>query len=106
MTNGGGSIGASSGSQKTFDAFIYESASKTATTIQVTTTKRTDSVKEGGIQWLQDLGVGKFCYIAVSPPGTPLDLPFPNKWNNSPSGPLIPDKYILALEFLPIDAKH
>jgi hypothetical protein len=37
----------SSGSQETFDAFIYESASKTATTIQATTTKRTHSVKRG-----------------------------------------------------------
>jgi hypothetical protein len=92
-----------SGSQETFDAFIYESASKTATTIHVTTTaKRTHSVKEGGIRWLQSLGVENFRYIAVSTPDTPLDLPFPNKWNNSPSGPLIPDKYILALESLPI----
>ena len=91
----------SSGSQETFDAFIYESASKTATTIQIITAKRTYSVKEGGIIWLQSLGVENFRYIVVSTPRTPLDLRFPNKWNTSSSGPLIPDKYILALESLP-----
>ena len=91
-----------SGSQETFDAFIYESASKTATTIQITTAKKTHSVKEGGIKWLQSLGVEKFRYIAVSTPNTQLDLPFPNKWNDGHSGPLIADKYILALQSLPI----
>jgi hypothetical protein len=91
----------SSGSQETFDAFIYESASKTATTIKVTTAKRTHTVKEGGIIWLQSLGVENFRYLVVSTPRTPLDLRFPNKWNTSPSGPLIPDKYILALDSLP-----
>jgi hypothetical protein len=91
----------SSGSQETFDAFIYKSASKTATTIQVTTLNRKHSVKEGGISWLQSLGVKKFRYIAVSTPKTPLDLPFPNQWSKSPSIPFIPDKYILSLESLP-----
>jgi hypothetical protein len=89
----------SSRSQETFDAFIYESVSKTATVFQVTTSK-THSVKEGGIKWLQDLGVKKFRYIAVSTPDTPLDLPFPNEWN-APSGPSIPEKYLLTVESLP-----
>ncbi|KAF8344474.1 hypothetical protein F5887DRAFT_1159528, partial [Amanita rubescens] len=75
--------------QETFDPFIYESASKTATVFQVTTAK-THSVKEGGVKWLQDLGVERFRYIAVSTPNTPLDLPFPNEWNASP-GPSIPE---------------
>jgi hypothetical protein len=66
----------SSHSQETFDAFIYESASKTATVLQVTTVK-THSVKEGGVKWLQGLGVERFRYIAVSTPNTPIDLPFP-----------------------------
>ena len=86
-------------SQETFDAFIYESATTTATVFQVTTSK-THSVKEGGIKWLQDLGVKNFRYIAVSTPGTLLDLPFPNEWN-TPSGPLISEKYLLTVESLP-----
>jgi hypothetical protein len=86
-------------SQETFDAFIYELASKTATVFQVTTSKK-DSVKEGGIKWLQGLGVEEFRYIAVSTPNTPLELPFPNEWNAS-SGPSIPEKYLLAVESLP-----
>ena len=89
----------SSRSQETFDGFIYDSASKTATVFQVTTSK-THSVKEGGIKWLRGLGVEQFRYIAVSTPDTPLDLPFPNEWN-APSGPLIPEKYLLTVESLP-----
>ena len=85
--------------QETFDAFIYESASKTATVFQVTTAK-THSVKEGGVKWLQNLGVERFRYIAVSTPNTPLDLPFPNEWNAS-TGPSISEKYLLAVESLP-----
>ena len=88
--------------QETFDAFIYESASKTATVFQVTTEK-THSVKEGGVKWLhwQRLGVERFRYIAVSTPDTPLDLPFPNEWNDEPTGPSIPEKYLLTVESLP-----
>jgi hypothetical protein len=89
----------SSRSQETFDAFIYESASKTATVLQVTTAK-THSVKEGGVKWLQGLGVERFRYIAVSTPNTPIDLPFPNGWNAS-TGPSIPGKYLLTVESLP-----
>ena len=89
----------SSHAQETFDAFIYESASKTATIFQVTTAK-THSVKEGGVKWLQGLGVERFRYIAVSTPDTPLDLPFSNEWNES-TGPSIPEKYLLTVESLP-----
>ena len=85
--------------QETFDAFVYESGSKLATVFQVTTAQ-THSVKEGGVEWLQGLGVEKFRYIAVSPPNTPLDLPFPNRWNG-PSGPSIPEKYLLTVKSLP-----
>ncbi len=88
----------SSRSQETFDAFIYESASKTATVLQVTTAK-VHSVKEGGVKWLQGLGVERFRYIAVSTPNTPIDLPFPNEWNGS-TGPSIPEKYLLTVESL------
>ena len=69
------------------------------TIFQVTTAK-THSVKEGGVKWLQGLGVERFRYIAVSTPNTPLDLPFPNEWNGS-TGPSIPEKYLLTLESLP-----
>ena len=62
--------------QETFDAFIYESASKTATVLQVTAGKA-HTVKKGGVKWLQGLGVDRFRYIAVSTPNTPLDLLFP-----------------------------
>jgi hypothetical protein len=89
----------SSHSQETFDAFIYESASKTATVLQVTTGKA-HSVKKGSVKWLQGLGVERFRYIAVSTPNTPLDLPFPNEWNTS-TGPSIPEKYLLTVESLP-----
>ncbi|KAF8634335.1 hypothetical protein AX17_004213 [Amanita inopinata Kibby_2008] len=89
----------SSHSQETFDAFIYESGSKTATILQVTTAK-SHFVKEGGVKWLQGLGVERFRYIAVSTPNTPIDLSFPNGWN-SPTGPSIPEKYLLTLDALP-----
>ena len=89
----------SSRSQETFDGFVYESASKTATVFQVTTSK-THLVKEGGIKWLRGLGVEQFRYIAVAQPDIPLDLPFPNEWN-APSGPLIPEKYLLTVKSLP-----
>jgi hypothetical protein len=85
--------------QETFDAFIYESASKTATIFQVTTAKA-HSVKEGGVKWLQDLGVERFRYIAVSTPDTPIDLPFPNGWNTSTGLPT-PEKYLLTVASLP-----
>jgi hypothetical protein len=89
----------SSRSQETFDAFIYESASKTATVLQVTTAK-SHSVKEGGVKWLQGLGVERFRYIAVSPPNNPIDLSFPNEWN-APTGLSIPEKYLLTVESIP-----
>jgi hypothetical protein len=85
-------------SQEMFDAFIYESASKTATVLQVTTAKSL-SIK-GGVEWLQGLGVERFRYIAVSTPNTPIDLFFPNEWNTS-TGPSIPEKYLLTVESLP-----
>ena len=92
----------SSHSQETFDAFIYESASKTATILQVTTvtTGKAHTVKKEGVKWLQGLGVERFRYIAVSTPNTPLDLPFPNEWSTS-TGPLILEKYLLTVESLP-----
>lgn len=88
-----------SGSEETLDAFIYDASNKTATIFQATVSKK-HSVKEGGIEWLQGLGVEIFRFVAVTPPDTPMDLPFPNKWRTSVE-PLVPEKYILALDSLP-----
>ena len=54
-------------SEETLDSFIYEATSKTATIFQATVAKLR-SVKEGGIEWLQGLGVERFRYIAVTAP--------------------------------------
>ncbi|KIJ98265.1 hypothetical protein K443DRAFT_212909 [Laccaria amethystina LaAM-08-1] len=88
----------SSRSQETFDAFVYESATKTATIFQVTTAT-SHFVKEGDVKWLLGLGVERFRYIAVTTPNTSVDLRFPNGWNTS-TGPSIPEKYLLAIEYL------
>lgn len=82
-----------------FDAFVYESASNTATIFQVTTA-RTHAVKEGAIKWLLELGVEGFRYIAVTTPNTSIDLAFPNEWNTS-AGPSISEKYLLTVDSLP-----
>jgi len=88
--------------QETLDAFIYEASCNTATIFQATVSEN-HSIKDQLITWLQDLGVETFRFIAVTTPNSPLDLPFPNKWNNSSKGPIIPEKYLLALEpFTPL----
>lgn len=83
-------------SAPTMDAFIYDSATATASIIQVSTSDH-HSVKGQGIKWLLSLGVKKIQYIAVLTSDTPLDLPFSNEW----SGGLISDKYFIVLESLP-----
>jgi len=88
----------SSGSEETLDGFIYEAATKTATIFRATVSKK-HSVKEGSIEWLQSLGVETIRFVAVTPPETPLDLPFPNKWR-TPVVPSIPDKYFLVCDSL------
>jgi hypothetical protein len=89
----------SGGSEPTFDSFIYESATKTATTIQSTVSTK-HNVSKKGLEWLQSLGVKKFRYILISAPGDSVDLPFPNKWSNQE--PFIPEKYSLALRKYPL----
>lgn len=79
---GGNYYRPSFGSEETLNAFIYEAATKTVTIFQ-TTASKSHSVKEGGIEWLQSLGVETIRFIAVTPPETPLDLPFSNKWRTS-----------------------
>ena len=73
-------------SEKTFDSFIYEARTKTATIFQVTV-RNVHSVKEGGIEWLRGLGVERFRYIVVTPPRLTLDFSFPNQWR----GGVVPD---------------
>jgi hypothetical protein len=86
--------------EETLDAFIYDAASKTATIFQATVSSE-HSVKEGGVRWLQGLGVQTFRYIAVTPPNQTMDLPFPNAWSNT-GGPSFPDKYVLVVKDFPI----
>jgi hypothetical protein len=78
--------------QETLDAFLYEEASKRVTILQATVSP-THSVKVMGLLWLQGLGVKSFRYIAVTPPDTQLDLPFPNSLVSSVS-----DVYSLVLD--------
>ena len=82
-------------SEEILDSFIYEASSKTATIFQATVTKL-HSVKEGGIEWLQGLGVERFRYIAVTAPRLTLKFSFPNQWRGGVV-PDIPEKYVLAL---------
>lgn len=86
--------------QSTFDAFIYEAATKTATVFQVTTSQ-THSVSEKGFDWLWSLGARKFRYMAVTTPHTGIDLPFPKAWSDPQSRICISEKYVLIVDSLP-----
>jgi hypothetical protein len=63
--------------QPTFDAFIYDETSKTATMLQMTVATKHD-VKTKGVEWLRNQGVENFRLVAVTPPDTLIDLPVPN----------------------------
>jgi hypothetical protein len=79
--------------QATFDAFIYEEASKMATLIQSTARKDAPHpVKKEGFRWLRGLGVKSFRYVAVAPPDSVVDLPVPNDFEI-----FVPDKYLLVM---------
>jgi hypothetical protein len=65
--------------QETLDAFIYEAATQTAYILQSTVASH-HSVKERPLTWLKNLGAKIFRYIAVTPPETQLDLPFPKSF--------------------------
>ncbi|KAF5381962.1 hypothetical protein D9615_004249 [Tricholomella constricta] len=67
------------GNEATYDTSIYDRATKTATIFQATVSEQL-SVKEKGLAWLQSLGVKRFRYIAVTPPGSKIDLPFPKRY--------------------------
>jgi hypothetical protein len=78
--------------QPTFNAFIYDEASKTATMLQMTVATKYD-VKTKGVEWLRNQGVENFLLVAVIPPDTSMDLPVPNTLV-----PLITQVYNLVLE--------
>ncbi|KDQ10896.1 hypothetical protein BOTBODRAFT_177780 [Botryobasidium botryosum FD-172 SS1] len=59
----------------TFDGFVYTSHTQTATLFQATVSPD-HSMSLRGIKWLQELGVIKFDYIIVTPPG-PIQVPIP-----------------------------
>lgn len=87
-----------SDSEETLGSFIYEANNKTVTIFQVTVSRK-NSVTQGGIEWLQSLGVETFRFVAVTAPKTPLDVSFPNEWRSGVV-PSIPDKYVLVLDSL------
>ena len=78
--------------QPTFDGFIYDEASKTATMLQMTIATKHE-VKTGGVEWLRDQGVENFSLVAVIPPDISIDLQVPNTLV-----PLITHVYNLTLE--------
>ena len=77
--------------QPTFDGFIYDVASKTATMLKMTVATSHD-VKTNGVEWLRNQGAKEFRLVAVIPPDTSLDLPIPNTL-----APLIKEVYALVL---------
>lgn len=82
--------------QPTFDSFIYEEASKTATMLQMTVATHHD-VKTRGVEWLIAQGAKRFRLVAVISPDTLLDLPIPNKLASQ-----IVETYQLVVDSLPV----
>ena len=68
--------------QATFDAFIYNAETRTATVLQVTVSNR-HSINNAGFEWLESLGVKKVYFVGITPVGASLDLPFDPKWDDS-----------------------
>ncbi|KAJ7219562.1 hypothetical protein GGX14DRAFT_592758 [Mycena pura] len=66
-----------SGSQPTFDAFFYDTGTKTATIFQSTVSAE-HSVKSQGIEWLHACGAENFVYVALTPADVSIRFPFPN----------------------------
>ncbi|KIM90408.1 hypothetical protein PILCRDRAFT_1716 [Piloderma croceum F 1598] len=63
--------------QATFDSFIYDEASLTATMLQITVATQHD-VTAKGMEWLRNQGVREFRLVAVALLETSLDLMIPN----------------------------
>jgi len=67
--------------QATFDGFVYDAERRIATVFQVTVGQN-HSVKDSGLEWLKSLGVDKVFYVAVTPVGSGVDLPYDPKWDS------------------------
>jgi hypothetical protein len=78
--------------QPTFDSFIYDTGTKTATMLQMTVATRHDA-KVKGVEWLVGRGVKKIRLVAVTPPDVSLDLAIPNNL-----APRIMEVFELVLE--------
>jgi hypothetical protein len=63
--------------QATFDSFIYDKTSLTATMLQMTVASQHDA-KTKVVEWLRNQGATNFRLVAVTPPETLLDLQIPN----------------------------
>ena len=50
--------------EATFDAFYYDADHKEATVLQATVSP-SHTVKAKGLQWLQEVGVKRACYVAI-----------------------------------------
>ena len=81
--------------QATFDGFIYDQGSKTATMLQMTVGANHD-VKPEGVDWLIDQGVEKVHFVVIKPLGISLNLSIPNHLV-----PQIRDVFELVLESVP-----
>ena len=66
----------SSKTQATFDAAVYDPVTNHAWILQSTVSPN-HGVKLSGINDLRTRGVTTITYIAVTPPGQVIDLPFP-----------------------------
>ena len=63
--------------QPTFDSFIYDTGTQTATILQMTAATHHD-VKVDGVEWLLNQGAKKPRMVAVTPPDVSLNLLIPN----------------------------
>jgi hypothetical protein len=63
--------------QPTFNSFVYDKGTQTATMLQMTVATCHDT-KARGVEWLLNQSAQKICLVAVIPPGTSLDLSIPN----------------------------
>jgi hypothetical protein len=77
--------------QPTFDSFIYDTGTQTATMLQMTVATHHDA-KVKGVEWLVGQGAKKIRLIAVTPPNVSLDLSIPNNLT-----PRITDVFELVL---------
>jgi len=78
--------------QLTFDGFIYDTGTQTATMLQMAIATRHDA-KVKGVEWLVDQGAKKIRLVAVTPPDVSLDLAIPNNLT-----PRIMEVFELVLE--------